>query len=107
MPSKKRKPRSALSVDPAPDAVPEPDPTRDVPRRRRLSLDDYVNGVRDGDRGVLAQAITLVESGRSEHIVLAQELLTRLMPHTGQAYRVGITGVPRRGQEYVHRDVRP
>lgn len=62
--------------------------------RRRLSVDAYEAGVRSGDRAVLAQAITLIESHRQEDGALAQELLTRLLPLTGNARRVGITGVP-------------
>lgn len=63
-------------------------------RRPDLDLDRYVEGIRTGDRGVLARAITLVESGRPESVALAQELLTRIQPATGHAYRVGISGVP-------------
>ncbi|HEY4244886.1 MAG TPA: methylmalonyl Co-A mutase-associated GTPase MeaB [Kofleriaceae bacterium] len=60
----------------------------------RLSLDAYERGVRDGDRTVLAQAVTLVESRAPDDQLLAQQLLARLLPHTGSAHRVGITGVP-------------
>ena len=55
---------------------------------------DYVAGVRDGDRTVLARAITLIESARPEHQAQAQALLVELLPHAGQAQRIGITGVP-------------
>ncbi|MBW2355183.1 MAG: methylmalonyl Co-A mutase-associated GTPase MeaB [Deltaproteobacteria bacterium] len=54
----------------------------------------YVDGVLAGDRRILAKTITLVESTREEHQELAMEILDRLMPHTGQAVRLGITGVP-------------
>lgn len=65
------------------------------PRRpRQLTVDDYVNGVMAGDRGVLARAITLVESTSRQHEVLAQELLSRVLPHTGKANRLGVTGAP-------------
>lgn len=47
-----------------------------------------------GDRRAMAKAITLVESTRAEHQVEAQELLELLLPHTGTAARIGITGVP-------------
>ncbi len=50
--------------------------------------------VRKGDRAALARAITLVESKKSEHRARAQELLRELLPATGKAVRVGITGVP-------------
>ncbi|HEY2510318.1 MAG TPA: methylmalonyl Co-A mutase-associated GTPase MeaB, partial [Polyangiaceae bacterium] len=63
-------------------------------KRPRLTLDAYERGVRARDRAVLAQAITLVESRTEADAALAQELLSRLLPATGGACRVGITGVP-------------
>ncbi|ADO74581.1 methylmalonyl Co-A mutase-associated GTPase MeaB [Stigmatella aurantiaca] len=59
-----------------------------------LPADAYVEGVRAGDRSLLARAITLVESAHPRHEALAQEVLTRLLPHTGGSRRVGISGVP-------------
>jgi LAO/AO transport system kinase len=47
-----------------------------------------------GDRGVLARAITLLESTSRQHEVLAQELLSRVLPHVGKAKRLGVTGAP-------------
>src|SRR5437660_2477218 len=64
------------------------------PRRRELTLDDYEAGVRAGNVAVLARALTLIESSSPRHQPLAEALLTRLLPHTGRAIRVGITGVP-------------
>lgn len=63
-------------------------------RRPRLSLDEYERGVRGRDRAVLAQAITLIESRSDADAALAQALLNRLLPATGAARRVGVTGVP-------------
>ncbi len=57
-------------------------------------LDDYVAGVRSGDRAMLARAITLVESTKPEHAAHAQALLQALLPATGRALRLGVTGVP-------------
>ena len=51
-------------------------------------------GVRAGERAAVARAITLVESRRAAHRGLAQELLRDLLPETGNAVRVGISGVP-------------
>jgi len=79
-----------LSDGPNTEGAPPPRP----PRRRRLTLEDYVAGVRAGDRSVLARAITLVESRRPDHRRLAGELLTAVMPATGNATRVGLTGIP-------------
>jgi GTPase len=63
-------------------------------RRGRLSVERYVEGVLAGDRVVLARAITLIESGHSLDIAMAAEVLDAILPHTGRARRVGITGVP-------------
>ncbi len=63
-------------------------------RRRQLTVDEYCAGVRAGNVALLARALTLIESSSPRHQPLADELLTRLLPHTGQAIRVGITGVP-------------
>ena len=62
--------------------------------RRRLAVEDYVRGVRTGDRAVLARAITLIESSHPAQHAQAQALLQALLPHTGTAHRIGITGVP-------------
>jgi LAO/AO transport system kinase len=69
-----------------------------TPRKRRLTLDDYAQGIRHRDTGVLAQAITLVESNAPAHQELAQQLLTKILPLTGGAMRVGITGIPGAGK---------
>lgn len=61
---------------------------------RTIDVAEYAKGVRSGDRGTLSQAITLVESQRAEHREKAQELLVELLPYSGGAHRVGITGVP-------------
>ncbi len=54
----------------------------------------YIDGVMAGLRPVLARTITLIESTHPAHRGLAMEVLNRLLPHTGQAARLGITGVP-------------
>jgi LAO/AO transport system kinase len=57
---------------------------------RSWTLEELVEGVRDGDRRALARAITLVENGDP----LAYELIRELYPETGRAYAVGVTGPP-------------
>ncbi|MFG1480969.1 methylmalonyl Co-A mutase-associated GTPase MeaB [Xanthobacter sp. V4C-4] len=52
------------------------------------------DGVARGERAALARAITLVESRRADHRTRAQALLQSLLPRTGGAFRIGITGVP-------------
>ena len=61
---------------------------------REIDVADYAEGVLAGSRTKLAQAITLVESTKPAHRARAQELLVRLLPRSGGAHRVGITGVP-------------
>lgn len=68
------------------------------PRRRNLSVDDYVQGVLAGDRSTLGRALTLIESNSKKHRERAQEVLLQLLPHSGNALRIGITGVPGAGK---------
>ncbi|MEM6786703.1 MAG: methylmalonyl Co-A mutase-associated GTPase MeaB [Myxococcota bacterium] len=66
------------------------------PKRRRLTREAYAAGVRAGDRAVLGQAITLVESRRADDQRLAQAVLGDLAvdARSGSARRIGVTGVP-------------
>ncbi len=61
---------------------------------RALPMTELAAGVRAGNRAAIARAITLVESRRADHREQAQRLLADLLPDTGRAERVGITGVP-------------
>jgi len=65
-----------------------------MPPRRPQTADDHVAGVLSGDRAALGRALTLVESRAPRHHAMAQEVITRLLPHSGTARRVGISGVP-------------
>jgi LAO/AO transport system kinase len=58
------------------------------------NLDALIHGMRAGERAALARAITLVESKRPDHQRAAHLLVQSLLPHTGAARRVGITGAP-------------
>ena len=62
------------------------------------SIEDIESGVRAGDRVALGRAITLVESTRPKDQATARDLLKRLMPDTGKAIRIGISGVPGAGK---------
>jgi len=59
-----------------------------------LDLDDLLRGIRENDRAALGRAITLVESNTADDRDRAQALLTKLLPDTGGAQRIGISGVP-------------
>jgi LAO/AO transport system kinase len=67
--------------------APKPDP-------RALDVEATAAAIRAGDRAMLARAITLVESTKPAHQAPAAELLQAINKDTGQAHRIGITGVP-------------
>jgi LAO/AO transport system kinase len=58
------------------------------------TIDEYVAGVLAGDRSILSRAVTLIESQSPLHEKKAQKVLQELLPHTGKAKRIGITGAP-------------
>ena len=59
---------------------------------------DYVQGVLDGDRRALAKTITLIESSLPAHREMAGMVIDKLLPYSGKAVRLGITGVPGAGK---------
>ena len=59
-----------------------------------LSLEQYVDGIKKQNRAILAKAITLIESSLKEHQLLARELIREILPLTGNAQRIGISGTP-------------
>jgi len=59
-----------------------------------LSVEALVSGTGTAQRRSIAKAITLLESTRADHRAQADALLTGLLPHTGQSFRLGISGVP-------------
>lgn len=67
-------------------------------KKKSLTTDDYVTGILRGDMNILSQAITLVESAKSEHQTIAQEVINRCLPSSGKSVRIGITGVPGAGK---------
>lgn len=67
-------------------------------RRPQLTVNDYVEGILKGNRTVLSQAVTLVESNRPDHHAMAQEVIEKCLPHAVKSTRVGITGVPGAGK---------
>ena len=62
--------------------------------RQRLSVSDYVDGVLNCDRALLAQAITLIESLNDDHRATADAVLNELLTQKQDSIRIGITGVP-------------
>lgn len=64
------------------------------PAKSRPDLRYFLDGIRDGNRIVLAKAITLAESTLASDQELAAQLMEALLPHTGNSIRIGITGAP-------------
>ena len=67
-------------------------------KKRELSVSDYVDGIVKGDITTLSRAVTLVESVKPEHQVVAQEVIEKCLPYAGSSIRVGISGVPGAGK---------
>lgn len=67
-------------------------------RRQMLSVQEFVDGILAGNVTVLSQAVTLVESVRPEHQAMAQEVIERCLPYSGNSVRIGISGVPGAGK---------
>ncbi len=67
-------------------------------KRKKLTVDDFVDGILAGNRMILSRAVTLVESLKQEHQELAQQIIERCLPHAGNSIRIGITGVPGAGK---------
>lgn len=58
------------------------------------SLDYLLQGIKEGNKIVLGQAITVIESNRQEDRLLANQLIQAILPRTGNSIRIGISGVP-------------
>lgn len=64
------------------------------PVQKPLAPDEYLVGIRQGNRTILSQAITLIESALPLHQELAQQIIAKCLPFSGNSIRIGITGVP-------------
>ena len=67
-------------------------------KKKDYSIDEYVEKILAGNRTVLSQAITLVESSRPDHAETAQAIIEKCLPHSNKSVRIGITGVPGAGK---------
>ncbi|MCD8167117.1 MAG: methylmalonyl Co-A mutase-associated GTPase MeaB [Bacteroides sp.] len=67
-------------------------------RKPELSAGEYVEGILKGNITILSRAVTLVESVKPEHQALAQEVIEKCLPHSGNSVRIGISGVPGAGK---------
>ena len=69
-----------------------------VPRQNKYTPQEYVAGILKGNITFLSQAVTLVESAKPEHQQLAQEIIEKCLPYSGNSIRIGFTGVPGAGK---------
>ncbi len=63
-------------------------------KKKKRSVAEYLEAIRNGDRIVLGQAITLIESKHRDHQQLAQQIIEQCLPFSGNSFRLGITGTP-------------
>ncbi len=67
-------------------------------KQSKISAEQFVKGIRNCDRAILGQAITLIESTLSKHNNLAQQIVEKCLPFAGKSIRIGITGIPGAGK---------
>lgn len=66
--------------------------------KKELSVNQYIDGILDGNITILSKAITLVESTLPKHTKIAQKIINNCLPQTGKSIRIGITGAPGAGK---------
>jgi LAO/AO transport system kinase len=67
-------------------------------KRRKFTVDEYAEGITSGNRIILSQAITLLESSNPGHSEAALAVIEKCLPFSGRSVRIGITGVPGAGK---------
>jgi LAO/AO transport system kinase len=67
-------------------------------KRKKYSPEEFTDGILAGNRTILSQAITLVESSLPEHYETAQAIISKCLPHSSKSIRIGITGIPGAGK---------
>lgn len=72
--------------------------TKYIKKNHEVTVDDLVEGILNGNRVMLAQAITLVESNATRHFEKAQKIIEHLLQNENTSIRIGITGVPGAGK---------
>ena len=93
---------SALRVKPGISQPPSVNPAvlgrSEGKRRKKYSVNEYVEAILSGNRTILSQAITLVESSLPKHYEMAQTIIEKCLPYSSESIRIGITGVPGSGK---------
>ena len=67
-------------------------------RQKLFTPAEYVEGILNGNVSMLSQAVTLIESVLPEHQAIAQEVIEKCLPYSGNSVRIGISGVPGAGK---------
>ncbi|MDE5880683.1 MAG: methylmalonyl Co-A mutase-associated GTPase MeaB [Muribaculaceae bacterium] len=88
-----------LRVNAGVTSNPTVNPYRKVVKKKRiLTAGEYVEGILKGDVSLLGRAVTLIESTAESHQSIAQEVIEKCLPYSGNSRRIGITGVPGAGK---------
>ena len=87
-----------LTVNEGVASMPIVNPYRKKVARRTYTTDEFVEGIVSGDKVILSQAVTLIESALPAHQAQAAEIIERCLPYAGRSVRWGITGVPGAGK---------
>ena len=75
-------------------------------KKQDFTSSEYAEQIIKGNISVLSQAVTLVESQKTEHQVIAQEVIEKCLPYSENSIRVGITGVPEMEERRVGKECR-
>ncbi len=88
-----------LKVNKGVKEMPKTNPYKNkLKRKKELTVSDYMEGILKGDLSILSRAITLIESSLPKHQQIAQEVIEKSLPYSGQSVRLGITGIPGAGK---------
>lgn len=90
---------AGLTVNAGVQQMPTVNPYTTFRRKKRvLPVEQYVEGIRQGNVSILGQAVTLVESNLPSDQEIAQQVIEQCLPYSGNSIRLGITGVPGAGK---------
>lgn len=90
---------TGLRVNAGVTSNPTINPYRKVVKKKRiLTSGEYVEGILKGDVSLLGRAVTLIESTADSHQAIAQKVIEKCLPYSGNSRRIGITGVPGAGK---------
>ncbi|MBQ9201643.1 MAG: methylmalonyl Co-A mutase-associated GTPase MeaB [Bacteroidales bacterium] len=87
-----------LTVNSGVERLPDVNPYRRRVSRREYTVSEYVDGILAGNKVILSQAVTMIESSLPRHQQMAAEIVEKCLPHAGRSVRWGITGVPGAGK---------